>query len=89
MKFEVGKSGNKRGRPPGSKNKLPNRDGLISLLEMITLDLTNNYSDLSTNQKIRILASFHDLYRDSVVLSLQTALDEALTIDTIHFEFDE
>jgi hypothetical protein len=86
MRFAPGISGNLRGRPPGSKNKLPDRSDLINLLHMITDDLTTNYDRLTTGQKIRILTSFSDLYRDSVIISLQTALEEK--VKDITFEFD-
>ena len=46
---------NRKGRPAGSKNKLPNNELVNTLINNIVDDLNNNYSKLTTNQKIKIL----------------------------------
>jgi hypothetical protein len=46
---------NRKGRPQGAKNKLPNNELVNSLINNIVEDLNNNYSKLTTNQKIKIL----------------------------------
>lgn len=46
---------NRKGRPPGAKNKLPNNELVNSLINTIVDDLNTNYSKLTTNQKIKIL----------------------------------
>lgn len=46
---------NRSGRPKNSKNKLPNNDLVCELINTIITDLTDNYSKLTTNQKIKIL----------------------------------
>jgi hypothetical protein len=46
---------NRNGRPPGSKNKLPNNELVNSLVNTIVDDLNTNYAKLTTNQKIKIL----------------------------------
>ena len=46
---------NRKGRPIGSKNKLPNNELVNSLINNIVEDLNSNYSKLTTNQKIKIL----------------------------------
>jgi hypothetical protein len=44
-----------KGRKVGSKNKLPNNDLVVSLINVIITDLHDNYNKLTTNQKIKIL----------------------------------
>ena len=44
-----------KGRKPGAKNKLPNNDLVCELINTIITDLNDNYSKLTTNQKIKIL----------------------------------
>jgi hypothetical protein len=44
-----------KGRRPGAKNKLPNNDLVCELINTIITDLNDNYSKLTTNQKIKIL----------------------------------
>jgi hypothetical protein len=44
-----------KGRKVGSKNKLPNNDLVVNLINVIITDLHDNYNKLTTNQKIKIL----------------------------------
>jgi hypothetical protein len=44
-----------KGRKVGSKNKLPNNDLVVNLINVIITDLNDNYNKLTTNQKIKIL----------------------------------
>lgn len=60
MQFQEGNTFGK-GRPPRSKNKI-NREGLFKLLDRITEDFEENYKDLTTNQKIKLLTSFKAYY---------------------------
>jgi hypothetical protein len=46
---------NRKGRPPGAKNKLPNNEVVNELINTIVNDLLTNYARLTTNQKIKIL----------------------------------
>jgi hypothetical protein len=46
---------NRKGRPPGAKNKLPNNEVVNELINTIVNDLLTNYAKLTTNQKIKIL----------------------------------
>ena len=65
-KFKKGNAG----RPFGAKNKNPDLKSLNRLLNHIVEDLTENYSSLSTNNKIRILQAFSKRYEDVQVISL-------------------
>lgn len=87
MKFVPGQSGNLRGRPVGSKQRLPHREALCDLLDRITADFTENYATLTVAQKIRILASFTQLYQDSTINDLQQALI-GISANTITFDFE-
>jgi hypothetical protein len=46
---------NRKGRPQGAKNKLPNNEAVNELINKIVNDLINDYAKLTTNQKIKIL----------------------------------
>lgn len=46
---------NRKGRPQGARNKLPNNELVNNLINNIVDDLNSNYSKLTTNQKIKIL----------------------------------
>jgi hypothetical protein len=52
-----------KGRLKGSKNKAPNREGLIQLLDRITNDLFANYENLELKDKLQILNIFRHLYQ--------------------------
>ena len=51
-----------KGRTPGSRNKLPNRELICEVVEDLLADLKANQDNLSIDEKIRILAIFKNLY---------------------------
>lgn len=61
MNEKLFKRGNP-GRPMGSRNKIPKRQEVVKLLNLITSDLLLNYPELSTSDKIKILSTFARLY---------------------------
>ena len=59
------------GRPKGSKNILPSRKEIVSLIDTIITDLTNNYELLTTQEKLQLLNTFKSLYSNDIVLTSQ------------------
>ena len=59
------KKGNQygKGRPKGSQNKAPNRDELISLLNRIINEFTDEFDALTNDEKLRILNTFRHLWK--------------------------
>jgi len=51
-----------KGRPPQSRNKLPNRELICEVVEELLADLQANQDTLTVDEKIRILAIFKNLY---------------------------
>lgn len=85
-RFKPGISGNPNGRPKG-KSRLPDKEKLCDLLDMIVQDLNENFEKLSTNQRIRILTSYTALYQDSALQDLQEALRSISGSSVIKFDF--
>jgi len=56
-----------KGRALGSKNKLANRERTIDLLDKIIEDLNTNYELLSTDDKLRLLSTFRQLYNFDII----------------------
>ena len=59
------------GRPKGSKNILPSRKEIVSLIDTIINDLTTNYELLTTQEKLQLLNTFKSLYSNDIVLTTQ------------------
>ena len=59
------------GRPKGSKNALPSRKEIVSLIDTIITDLTTNYELLTTQEKLQLLNTFKSLYSNDIVLTTQ------------------
>ena len=68
--FKKGNSFGK-GRVIGSKNKLPSRNEIVSLIDTIINDLTTNYELLTTQEKLQLLNTFKALYANDIVLTSQ------------------
>jgi archaellum component FlaC len=60
-----------KGRAIGSKNKLPSRKEIVSLIDTIINDLTTNYELLTTQEKLQLLNTFKALYSNDIVLTTQ------------------
>ena len=56
-----------KGRKLGSKNKLANRENTIQLLDKIIDDLQENYNILTTDDKLRLLSTFRQLYNYDIM----------------------
>jgi hypothetical protein len=56
-----------KGRKLGSKNKLANRENTIQLLDKIIEDLQENYNILTTDDKLRLLSTFRQLYNYDII----------------------
>lgn len=56
-----------KGRQLGSRNKLANRDKTIELLDKIIEDLQENYSQLTIDDKLRLLSTFRQLYNFDII----------------------
>lgn len=74
------------GRPKGSKNSLPCRKEIVSLIDTIISDLNTNYELLTTSEKLQLLNCFKSLYRDEYILSSEIPDNEIKVI--IHRPLD-
>jgi hypothetical protein len=79
--------GNK-GRPKGSKNKTPNRENVVKLLDYIVRDFEENYKDLSTGQKIKLLQTFRHLYAGELLTDEEVDHFRAVTVNIIRSNGD-
>jgi len=59
------------GRPKGSKNALPSRKEIVSLIDTIIADLTTNYELLSTQEKLQLLNCFKSLYHSDYSITTE------------------
>ena len=60
-----------KGRAIGSKNKLPSRKEIVSLIDTIITDLTTNYELLSTQEKLQLLNCFKSLYHSDYSITTE------------------
>jgi archaellum component FlaC len=60
-----------KGRAIGSKNTLPSRKEIVSLIDTIINDLTINYELLTTQEKLQLLNCFKSLYHSEYSLTTQ------------------
>jgi len=61
-KFQQGNKISK-GRPKGSKNKI-DKEKLIELVNLCVIDLNDNFENLNTYEKIKLIIAFKEVYRD-------------------------
>jgi len=78
--FEIGNNYG-TGRPPGSRNKAPNRRQVVELLNSILSDLVINYEELTKEDKIQLLKTFRHLFNNNETSSLLP--DNEITIKII------
>ena len=55
------------GRPRNSKNKLPDRNQICDLVDLIVSDFQGQYDKLTITEKIKILEVFKNLFASSVL----------------------
>lgn len=71
-----------KGRERGSKNKLVNRERAVELLDKIIEDLNANYYLLSIDEKLRVLATFKQLYNFEYINEISEVSD--IKVHIIH-----
>jgi hypothetical protein len=67
---------NRNGRPQGSKNRIPDKDKAIDLLNRIIEDLTSSFDELTRDEKIKLLQVFRHLYETNITISENEAPSE-------------
>lgn len=60
---------NRNGRPVGSKNKTPDRQKAVELLNRIIDDLTASFDELTRDEKIKLLQVFRHLFESNITIT--------------------
>ncbi len=82
MPFEVNnKYGT--GRPKNSRNKLPDRNQICELIDLIVSDFQQEYEKLSVNEKIKILEVFRNLFSNNLITYEQNIPDNEIKVTII------
>ena len=82
MPFEVNnKYGS--GRPKNSRNKLPDRNQICELIDLIVSDFQQEYEKLSVNEKIKILEVFRNLFSNNLITYEQHIPDNEIKVTII------
>lgn len=70
MKFQSNDTRiNRNGRPPGSKNRTPDREKAIELLNRILDNLTDSFHELTRDEQIKLLHVFKHLFETNVTVT--------------------
>lgn len=85
-KFEAGNKIGK-GRKAGSKNAI-NKTALIDLINACATDLSENFDKLSTNQKIKVLTAFREVYRTALTDEEHQDQFQPITVNIINGKDD-
>lgn len=86
MKFQQGNNYGK-GRPLGSKNKTANQDKLIEVIDKILLSMDEQLSELTNDQKIKILCSYKDAFGLTKIMEInEDNTPRVVTIDMSTWE---
>ena len=72
-----------KGRPKGSGNKV-NKEALIELVNLCTEDLTANFDNLKTYEKIKLIIAFQAIYRDAITDLSEQITDNNITIKIVN-----
>ncbi len=82
MPFEVNnKYGS--GRPKNSRNKLPDRNQICELIDLIVSDFQQEYDKLTVNEKIKILEVFRNLFSNNLITYEQNIPDNEIKVTII------
>jgi hypothetical protein len=60
---------NRTGRPMGSQNKVPDRQKAVELLNKVIEDLSNQFDVLTTEEKIKLLQVFKNLFDTNITVT--------------------
>jgi hypothetical protein len=74
---------NRNGRPPGSTNKVPNRQNAINLLNRVIEDIEDSFDQLTIDEKIKILQIFKHLFESHYSIS-ETQNPHEIRVNIIH-----
>lgn len=70
MKFQSNDTRiNRSGRPLGSKNRTPDREKAIELLNRILDNLTESFHELTRDEQIKLLHVFKHLFETNVTIT--------------------
>lgn len=71
------------GRPKNSRNKLPDRNQICQLIDLIVSDFQQEYDKLTVNEKIKILEVFRNLFSNNLITYEQNIPDNEIKVTII------
>lgn len=84
MKFQSNDARiNRNGRPHGSKNRTPDREKAIELLNRILDNLTESFHELTRDEQIKLLHVFKHLFETNVTITESQSPSE-IRVNIIH-----